>query len=305
MSLPLAPPSAMRSTAPGDRLRRAVDAALGISGAVARQGLAPAERLWLEAVSRPELSAATRRAADLPIPPGLRRTLYGAYARLYGVDLADAADPLEAYPSFNAFFTRALRPGARPITAEDGALACPADARLDRMGPLDASGLLPQVKGERYTVAELLGDEAHASRFTAGRFSVLYLSPRDYHRVHCPADATLRALRPVAGRLYPVNALATRHLPRLFAINERLVFDLDSERFGPIALVMVAATNVGRITTGLAPGDRVAKGAELGVFNLGSTVVLLSSDPRLVPADLVEGAATRVGQAISRLGARG
>jgi phosphatidylserine decarboxylase len=209
--------------------------------------------------------------------------------------------PLSAYPTLDAFFTRRLRAGARPIDARPDWLVSCADSVLKRAGAIDPANRIPEVKGRSYSVPELLGDAAGAfdlEAFSGGTFGVYYLSPRDYHRVHCPTHATLAAVTPVAGAYYPVNALAVSRVERLFAKNIRTVFVLDTAH-GRLALVMVGATNVGRITASAQPGATLAKGDELGIFHLGSTVVLLTpASAGLVHREVHEGEFVKVGQAV-------
>jgi len=278
-----------------DRWQRMIDALLGVSGRAAGPLVAGGERLFLEAVSHPALSRAVARLADLRLPRPLLSALIERYIALYDVDMRDAADEIGAHATFNAFFTRALRAGARPIAQDPGVLVSPADARLSQLGPIARDGSIPEVKGRRYGVATLLGGTGDPLRFTDGHFAVLYLSPRDYHRVHAPDDCVVTRIARLGGRHYPVNALGTRRIPSLLATNLRVVFHLESERFGPLALVMVGATNVGRITTDLRAGDRLSRGDEIGAFNLGSTVVLLSTTP-LTSAGPLEGELVKVGE---------
>src|SRR5262249_52474224 len=157
---------------------------------------------------------------------------------------SEVADPLSSFASFNAFFTRRLRAGARPIAAEPGTVVSPSDSRLAGLGPLPEDGRLAQVKGRTYSLAELLASAADAAVFAAGVHATLYLSPSMYHRVHCPVDGVIRSWRYVPGRLFPVNRMAVRQVDRLFAVNERVVIRIDTPEFGPVAVVMVGATNV-------------------------------------------------------------
>jgi phosphatidylserine decarboxylase len=199
--------------------------------------------------------------------------------------MSDVAPESNGYPSFDAFFTRPLRPGARPI--DGAAIVSPADGRLVDCGPIDERCHLT-VKGQPYTVLDLLENDADARRYSGGSFCVIYLSPRDYHRVHCPIEGSLTAVRGIPGDLYPVNSIGERHVPRLFARNQRVVFLLDGAAVGRVALVMVGAIIVGRITvTALDEldivGDRrifppktMMRGDEIGIFHLGSTVVMLA-----------------------------
>ena len=212
----------------------------------------------------------------------------------YRVDMAEAAEPDTArYPTFNEFFTRALRPGARPLAEADW--ICPVDGAISQFGAIDGDRIF-QAKGHDYTVRALLGgDPALAEAFTGGHFATLYLSPRDYHRIHMPAAGRLRRMIHVPGDLYSVNPATARSVPGLFARNERVVcvFEGEAPDARPFAVVLVGATIVGSMATpwhGVVnpprPGrvrewrydDRVlqlAQGEEMGRFLLGSTVVML------------------------------
>lgn len=277
----------------------------------------PLARLFLRVLSAPALSRPAAWLADARLPRPLLRLWIDAWVRGYGVDLSEVREPLGAFACFNDFFVRELRPGARPLDPDPGALLSPCDARLSVRGALPADGRLEQVKGRDYPVEDLLGSPEDAAPYRAGVHATLYLSPAMYHRVHVPADGRVTRWRYLPGRLYPVNALAVRHVDRLFAVNERVVVHLESERFGPMAVVLVGATNVGRISLAFSPlrantgqpgGEtrppapvRVARGDEMGRFNLGSTVVLLAADPALVPAAGAEpGGFVRMGQALWR-----
>jgi phosphatidylserine decarboxylase len=209
----------------------------------------------------------------------------------YGVDMAEAADPrIESYPSFNAFFTRALRDGVRPLADADW--ICPVDGAISQFGPIVRDRLL-QAKGHDYSTAALLaGDLEMARRFDDGAFATLYLSPRDYHRIHMPCAGRLRKMMHVPGSLYSVNPATARGIAGLFARNERVVCDFDTP-YGPFALVLVGATIVGSMATvwhGVVNPPRtgrvrqwqyddgavtLARGDEMGRFLLGSTVVML------------------------------
>lgn len=243
------------------------------------------------------------------------RLLLGAYPQ---IDLAEAAEPDPyRYPTFNAFFTRALRPGARPIATGPGALVSPVDGTLSQFGDIDAGRLL-QAKGVEYTAAALLGSESFAAQFAHGRYACIYLAPFDYHRIHVPIDARLTSTRYLPGRLFSVNAATARSIPGLFGVNERVVCEFDTQH-GALALVMVGALFVGSIETvyggeinppgrrGGAPleieagrGLEFGKGAELGRFNMGSTVVLLWQRAAGVFAPgLAVGARLRLGQLLA------
>jgi len=271
------------------------------------------ERAFVQAVSVPWLSWAAAHVADTRFPGPVLRALIRAYVRAYRVDLAELAEPLTSFRCFNEFFVRALRAGARPIDAAPDVLVSPSDARLHSLGALPEGGRLEQIKGRSYSVAALLGSAQEAERYGAGVHATLYLSPAMYHRVHVPADGRIVGYRYLPGRLFPVNAMAVRNVDGLFAVNERVVVHVESERHGPVAVVLVGATNVARITLAcadlrtnagrpssdvrLAEALVVRRGEELGRFNLGSTVVLLVADPGLRPASgLGPGSLIRMGQ---------
>lgn len=275
-----------------------------------------AERAFVQALSNPALSRVAGFAADLRLPRPLLRALIAAYARVYRVDLDETAERPADFRTFNAFFTRRLRDGARPIDTRADVLVAPCDARLQTCAEIPADGRLPQIKGRDYDVAALLASDDAARAFAGGLHATLYLSPAMYHRVHAPADGRIVAWRYVPGRLFPVNGPAVRQVDGLFARNERVIVDLESESFGRLALVLVGAANVGRISlaftdlrsnTGrgaqaatLAPPLAVRRGDELGAFNLGSTVVLLCADARLSLAGNAAGDLIRVGAALWR-----
>ena len=273
-------------------------------------------RLFVRAVSRPVLSRPMARLAEARLPGPLLRALIRGWIRAYGVDMTEAAEPVAAYPTFNAFFTRRLKAGARPVDADARAATSPSDSLVYSIGAVPDSGLLEQIKGRTYSLEALLGSAEDARPFAGGVHATLYLSPSMYHRVHSPVDGLIRSWRYLPGRLYPVNALAVRHVERLFAVNERVVVRIDTETFGPVAVVFVGATNVGRISlaftdlvtnTGGPPLHAapprpipIGKGDELGAFNLGSTVVLLVADRQLQPAGVGPGQLVRMGQALWR-----
>jgi len=219
----------------------------------------------------------------------LKNLLIRAAIRRYAIDLADAeeTDP-RRYASFDDFFTRALRPGARPLAGDEHTLVAPADGRVSAAGRLLDDQLL-QAKGHRFPLVALVGETSpRAQALSGGSFVTIYLSPRDYHRVHAPLAGRLRSANYLPGRLFSVDPRTDRALPGLYAVNERLVCWLDTAA-GELALVMVGALLVagidtvwhGRYQPGVAVAEtfaeaiRFARGAELGRFRFGSTVVLL------------------------------
>jgi phosphatidylserine decarboxylase len=249
----------------------------------------------LKVLPRARISRAIGQLSDRPLSPAVSKAVVRLYSKAWGVDLSEAERPNHsgAFESFDQFFTRRLRPGAREIPADGDVVLCPSDGRLQSCGPIDEDGRL-QVKGQPYRVADLIDDEG-AQPFRGGQFAVIYLSPRDYHRVHSPAAGEVIEVRSAPGDLFPVNSLGER-IPGLLARNRRVAITIDAGRFGRIAVVMVAAMVVGRITvTGwdaadvplgrLTPAEplMLAAGDELGVFHLGSTVVLLLEGDAIEP----------------------
>jgi len=241
----------------------------------------------------------------------------GWFVRRYGVDLSEALEPDAArYRSFNAFFTRALKPGARPLAK--AAWTCPVDGTISQFGALDGERLV-QAKGHHYSASALLGGDTQlAAHFHGGHYATLYLSPRDYHRIHMPAAGRLLSMTHVPGALYSVNPTTARTLPGLFARNERVVCVFDGAA-GPFVLVLVGATVVGSMATvwhGVvnpprpgtprhwrydgADAPRLPQGAEMGRFLLGSTVVvLLPPGPLVCNPQWAPGRPVRMGEAMA------
>jgi phosphatidylserine decarboxylase len=220
-----------------------------------------------------------------------KNTVIRVMSKLYSIDVAEAASSNPAdYEHFNAFFTRQLREGARPMDADDNAIACPADGAVCATGLMDDDTRFI-AKHHEFDLSTLLGDAELAERYRGGRFATVYLSPRDYHRVHMPLTGTLRDCVHVPGRLFSVSTGSVANIPALFARNERVVCDFDTE-YGPMALVLVGAMLVssietvwdGMITPPYAKQVRrwrpenastVQRGEEMGRFNMGSTVIML------------------------------
>ena len=242
------------------------------------------------------------------------------FVRRYGVDMSEAVQPdPAAYASFNDFFTRALRPGARALAHAD--LVCPVDGAISQFGAIERDQIF-QAKGHRYsTTALLAGDAALAAPFEDGHFATLYLSPKDYHRIHMPCEGRLRRMLHVPGELFSVNPATARGVPGLFARNERVVCLFDTAH-GPLALVLVGATIVGSMATvwhGVVNPPRVAavrrwdyddgdvvlaQGEEMGRFLLGSTVVMLCPrGPLQFDAPWASGQPVRCGQTMANWGA--
>ena len=277
------------------------------------------------------LSSLARRLAHSR-HPRLKQWLIDNVIRTFGVDMAEAADPdPAAYPSFNAFFTRALREGARTPDPDPRAILMPADGRISECGHIgradegvlhEDAGHVFQAKGRGFTVAQLLGDEDAALDFEGGLFATVYLSPKDYHRVHMPWTGTLRETVHVPGRLFSVGEDAVGSVSRLFARNERLVCHFDCD-FGPMAVVMVGALLVsgiettwsgievppygGPVTVKDYRGGGVVRQRfeEMARFNYGSTAIVLLP-PGIAELDPALRAQSPVllGQRLATLGAR-
>ena len=253
---------------------------------------------------------------------GLTTAVIRWFIRRYNVNMAEAAEPaLTAYATFNDFFTRPLKPGARPLDAADW--VCPVDGAISQLGPISGDQVF-QAKGHSYSTTALVGgDAALASQFQDGQFATIYLSPRDYHRIHMPCAGLLTRMVYVPGELFSVNPATARGVPGLFARNERVVCVFDTA-FGPMVLVLVGATIVGSMATvwhGVVnpprlpdvrtwtyPDDRITlgQGAEMGRFMLGSTVVMLwpqSANVRFQP-DWSASRAVRMGETMASRQAR-
>ena len=231
--------------------------------------------------------------------PWLRRLLIRLWTRAFDVSLADAARSCpDDYVSFEDFFTRELRQGARPQPADPRALVSPADGWLHEFGTI-SDGKLVQAKGIDYTLGALLGDDGLAETFRGGWYATIYLSPSDYHRVHAPCDAVLQTAIAIPGQAYSVTSRTERNLPGLYCRNERLACVLDT-RVGPMALVMVGAMLVTGIETVWRPRQPIesfqtahhnrqfTRGEEFGRFTLGSTLVLVLPAHALVPEQFLK-----------------
>jgi phosphatidylserine decarboxylase len=237
------------------------------------------------------------------------------FIRTYRVDMSEAAnDQATAFPTFNQFFTRELRDGARPVVEGQSRLASPVDGTVSQFGTIQHDHLF-QAKNQCYSVEELLGgDRLLANMFSGGRFATIYLAPYNYHRIHMPLDGQLKKMVHVPGRLFSVAPWTVRRIPRLFARNERVVC-LFSTAAGPMAMILVGAINVAAIETtwhGLVTPPRgrrissydyshgstqIDKGQEMGRFNMGSTVILLTTD-QVEWCNLAEQHPVRMGQEI-------
>ncbi len=276
------------------------------------------DKLFIAAVRLLPKNALSRLAGVITgwrAPAPLRLAAMRAFAGRYRIDLAECPG-LESYRTFGEFFARPLRPGLRPVAPGDRVAVSPVDGVVSETGAA-AAGRLVQAKGIDYSAATLLGDAALARRFEGGPYLTIYLSPRDYHRIHFPLGGRVTGYRYMPGRLWPVNPASVRNVPGLFGVNERLVTVLDTPA-GACALVAVGATVVGRVRAfydpSVPPTNRawaraqardyetpvpVEKGQELGAFEMGSTVILLFERGRVrLEARLTAGARVKVGERI-------
>jgi phosphatidylserine decarboxylase len=241
------------------------------------------------------LSSAVGAATRAPAPPAVHQAAMRYFARRYAVDLSEAEHGFEGYRTFSEFFARGLKPGARPISPGQRVVVSPVDGAVSQRGYSDG-GELVQAKGITYTVEQLLGDAAAAAPFVGGAWTTLYLSPRDYHRIHAPLEGDVTGYSYVPGEFWPVNPASVANKRALFAVNERLTTYMQTPA-GRVAVVKVGATCVSRIRVSYAevvthqgePGRaqtfaqpvRVEKGAEIGRFEMGSTVILLFEKGRV------------------------
>ena len=244
-------------------------------------------------------------AADLKLPTALRAPIYRTYARYTGADLSEVRLPLELHPSLGAFFVRRLKDGARPIPADRSLLLSPVDGTVQTACTIERGQIL-QAKGRTYALTELLGGVSAGVELEGGFAWTIYLSPRDYHRIHAPDECTLSRIEWYPGARYSV-APAVLERRMVLSINERAVLQLQTAR-GPLLLVLVGALNVGRIRVvgieptqhgPIEPAKPFARGGELARFEMGSTIVLIAPPGVVEPRrELVQGTVVRLGQPI-------
>ncbi|MBU1068333.1 phosphatidylserine decarboxylase [Myxococcota bacterium] len=250
------------------------------------------QKILIRHLPRRHFSQLLLRWSRLHLPGPVNRLQNAAFAKLARIDVSEAEWQLAQYPTLNAFFTRRLQAEARPVDADEASVVFPSDGRLGAFGPIEGDTLI-QAKGIDYTLNQLLLDAELVERFRDGRFFTIYLSPKDYHRVHFPVFGTVVRYRHIpghSGTSYPVGKFCTQKIDKLYCRNERLISVLDTPH-GPVAVVMIAACGVGNMTlsylsTHFSQKTRltdhgqdvhvpVAKGDECGIFHMGSTVILL------------------------------
>lgn len=254
----------------------------------------------LRFIPKNHLSWLTGRLVHIPLPRRLATPLIRWFARKFDIDTDAASRPIESYRSIGEFFTRDLKEGIRPIGNEP---VSPVDGRLRDRGPV-VDARIVQVKGKTYPLVRFLGDDADAHRFDGGFFFNLYLSPRDYHHIHSPVSGRIVRCTHIPGKLWPVNDWSIGAIEDLFAINERVVVWIETQDFGLVAVAMIGATNVGKISVTFddvvsnrrSRGMRmrqyeeshpVSAGDRLGTFHMGSSVVILFERDRLDPSGVV------------------
>ena len=272
----------------------------------------------VRALPRKRLSRALGRITSAKAPQPVIDAAIRAFVRAYDVDLSEVAMPEGGFRTFDEFFTRKLVPGAWVVDPDPSALVSPADGRMEDLGQITAAGEL-MVKGQPYTVADLLGDPEAAAAYEGGHYFIVYLSPRDYHRVHAPTCGSVQYVRYIPGTLFPVNRIGTDHIPQLFARNERLAIVQEGSVHGRVTTIMVGAIGVGRIglsfdevqtNRGHEPGVRSYadapiprdRGDEIGVFHMGSTAIVMTPPECALEVAAVPGASVRMGECIARGG---
>ena len=273
--------------------------------------------LLIPVLPKNDLSHAVGRIVHTPIPGVIGRKSVELFARYYNINLDEAEHKIEMYPSIGALFTRKLRPGVRPLG--EGKVVHPADAVITEAGPINQNALI-QAKGKSYSVQGLLGGGPYQENFDGGDFATYYLCPTDYHRVHSPVDGKIIWSNHIPGALWPVNDWSTDKIPNLFNVNERIVTVIETGDRKLVALVMVAATNVGNMTMSYdnhissktrrgdrqpqpknyEPGVSIRRGDEIGIFHMGSTVVMLYAAGVLAgSASGLKGVSSKVGASLN------
>jgi len=271
-------------------------------------------------VPKRAVSDAIGWGASRGIPRQLRRLVLSRFAATYGIDVSEAEKPLEDYAGFDEFFTRRLKPDARPVAGDPHSVVSPADGVVVECG-LATAGQLIQAKGTLFSLAELLGDDQAAKRLDGGAYMITYLSPKDYHRVHSPVAGKVVGWRHMPGSLFSVSAKSVACEPGLFVRNERLVTLIEMDGGGLCAVVMVAAVGVGHVTVSYDPDVAthqeqfaraavshrsyeqprpIGRGEELGIFHLGSTTIAVFQPGRAVLGEFAAGTSMKMGMSVGR-----
>jgi phosphatidylserine decarboxylase len=266
------------------------------------------------------LSHALGQVADIRVPGAILRPMIKAYSLAFRIEMDDVLEPEGGFECFGDFFVRRLRPDVRPICNDRGALIAPADGEVVDSGLVDGGqGTSVEIKGNSYNLDQLLGGAGGGAQYAdGGGYLVIYLHPRDYHRVHSPVDGELTSVSHIPGKLFPVAAWSERRIPGIYGKNERMVFTIAPTSGGMISIVMVAAFGVSNIETPFAPLGRsangrttvrtfeplirIARGDDLGAFRLGSTVVLIWTPGAVELDEAVTDGRVRVGSRIGSIG---
>ncbi|MBJ6363829.1 archaetidylserine decarboxylase [Paenibacillus sp. GCM10012307] len=253
-------------------------------------------RSMTELSSRKWISKITGKLAQSSIS----RHFIPRFAKLYGIRVEEAEKKLQEYGTLNEFFTRRLKPGARPVHPHASVLVSPVDALITGAGPI-TGGTVLNIKGQDYTIDELLQHSPRAANYEHGFCLVLYLSPTDYHRIHNPVNGAIVERDHIPGKVYPVNDFGLRHMRRVLSRNERLITYIRHQA-GEVAVVKVGAMNVSSIKYVDEHISKVDKGSELAYFEFGSTVVLLTEDDTFtLRPDLMVGKRVQMGEELGRL----
>lgn len=256
-------------------------------------------RLLTELSSRKTISRLAGRFAK----SAMSRLFIPRFAKLYGIRIDDAEKPVHEYTSLNDFFTRRLKAGLRPIDADTNSLISPVDATITGIGPIEA-GMLLNVKGQDYSLEDLLNHSPRAVTYRNGYFFMLYLSPTDYHRIHSPAGGRIVETDHVPGKVYPVNEFGMLRMRRVLSRNERKITFLRNEA-GEIAIVKVGAMNVASIRYAHPLPEYLERGDDLAYFEFGSTVVLLMESGIFEPrSGLFVGSRVKMGENLGLLNKR-
>lgn len=271
--------------------------------------------LFLKLLPKNLVSKALGKLADIELPSPFLSSLIKIYCQFYAVNLKEMKkSSLSSFKTFNEFFTRELKEGVRPVDQEESSVVSPVDGTVAEFGEIE-DGLLLQTKGVYYSTADLVGVR-NSEQFQGGYFITLYLSPSDYHRIHTPVAGKVREFSYFSGNLWPVNEFGVENIGGLFSLNERIVTSLESSA-GMVGIVKVGATVVGKIKLDYSdlssnsgentqlhlpvfPAKTYGKGDEIGLFQLGSTVILLFQKDSFNPKDLFHGKKIKMGEVIGQ-----
>ncbi len=268
----------------------------------------------LKMLPKNQLSWGIGKLTSLSLPPKIMKKIILMFANRYKINLSEIEKPIEEYKTLNQFFTRKLKNGSRVIEKSDNSIISPSDGLISQFGEIK-NGKLIQVKGIDYTLKSLLQD-GKESIFEDGFYITIYLSPKDYHRVHSPLDGIIKEANYIKGRLFPVNKLSVENINELFSTNERINLYIESKNVGLFSVIFVGATNVGSISLSFDElktnqlfqkgvskkfNHPIKKGDELGVFNFGSTVILLFQKDSIKFSSIKRDLSIKMGESIGTL----